>query len=73
MIAISPLMALSALQIQAHIELSDAMYQAIMMDKRMMMLKMLKPKRVNGKKVYDLSFKQGKLLINGKAFGPPSH
>jgi len=73
MIAMSPLMALSALEVQAHIELSPAMYKAIMMDKRAMMLQMLTPKKVNGNKVYDISFKQGKLLINGKPFGPPSH
>ena len=73
MIAISPLMALSALEVEAHIELSDAMYQAVMLDKRAMMLQMLTPKRVNGNRIYDISFKQGKLLVNGKPFGPPSH
>ena len=74
LIAISPLMALSSLDADAHIELSSAMYAMLLRDPKGMMLQMVKPKRENDKVIYDIAFKKGEILINGKPFNPfPKH
>jgi len=72
MIAMSPLMALSALQVEANIELSQDMFNALMKDKRAFMLGMLPQKKVGDMIVYKIDFKDGKLLINGKELAPPA-
>lgn len=71
MIAMSPLMALSALQVTAHIQLSQKMFDAIMKDKRAFMLGMLPQQKKGDMIVYNISFKDGKLLVNGKPLAPP--
>jgi hypothetical protein len=68
MIAISPMMALSALEVDAKIELSKEMLAALMKDPRAAMLGMLPPKEANGKVVYEIKFVKGKLSINGQNF-----
>ncbi len=69
MIAMSPLMALSALQVEAKIELSQEMFNAVMKDKRAFMLGMLPQKKMGDMIVYNISFKDGKLLVNGAPIG----
>ena len=71
MIAMNPLMALSALQVEANIELSQEMFNTLMKDKRAFILGMLPQKKVGDMIVYKIDFKDGKLLINGKELAPP--
>ncbi len=68
MIAISPMMAISALEVDAKIELSKEMLAALMQDPRAAMLGMLPPKEENGKVVYVVKFAKGKLSVNGQNF-----
>ena len=68
MMAISPLMALSALKADVKIELSKDMMKAIMKDKRAGMLTMLPPKIDGDMIVYEIKYTQGKLTINGQKF-----
>lgn len=72
MIAMNPLMALSALQVEANIKLSQEMFNAVMKDKRAFMLGMLPQKKVGDMIVYDISFKDGNLLVNGQPLAPPA-
>ena len=66
MIAMSPFMAISALEVTARVELSKDMYGAVMKDKRAFMLGMFPKKEEKGNIVYVISFKDGKLTINGQ-------
>lgn len=66
MIEVSPLMALSALQVEAKIELSQEMFNALIKDKRAFMLGLLPQKKDGDMIVYVIDFKDGKLLINGQ-------
>jgi hypothetical protein len=67
---LNPLMVILALKIEAHIELSAQMYEMLMQLPKGRMLKSIQAKEVNGKKVYDIDLNAGKLLVNGKPFGP---
>jgi len=68
MIAISPMMALSALDVDAKIELSKEMLTVLMQNPQAAMLAMLPPKEENGKVVYEIKFSKGKLSVNGQNF-----
>ena len=63
----NPFGALDAINTKTTLTLSDALFTIIAKDPRAMMLAMLiQPKVVNGKKVYELEIKDGKLTVNGK-------
>jgi len=66
MLAINPLMALSALNADAKIELSKDMMKSIMKDKRAGMLMMLPPKIENDMTIYEIKYSKSKLTINGQ-------
>lgn len=68
LMAISPLMVLSALNADAKIELSKDTMKAIMKDKRAGILMMLSPKVEHNMVVYDVKYTKGKLTINGQKF-----
>ena len=64
----NPLSALSAINTKTKIVLSDALFTLIAQEPKMMMLAMIiQPKVVNGKKVYELELKDGKLSVNGQS------
>ena len=63
----NPFAALSAVNTKTKIVLSEALFTLIAQDPRAMMLAMIiQPQVVNGKKVYELELKDGKLTVNGK-------
>ena len=63
----NPFSALDAINTKTTLTLSDALFNLIAKDPRAMMLAMLiQPKVVNGKKVYEVEIKDGKLTVNGK-------
>ena len=63
----NPFTALDAINTKTKIVLSDALYSLIAKQPKAMMLVMIvQPKVVDGKKVYELEVKDGKILINGK-------
>ncbi|SFV61844.1 hypothetical protein MNB_SV-6-1032 [hydrothermal vent metagenome] len=68
MMAINPLMALSALNADARVELSKDMMKALMRDKRAGLLAILPSKVENDMVVYEIKYTQGKLTINGQKF-----
>lgn len=71
MIKISPLMALSALNVDAKISISEVMFnKLVQLNRRATMLKMIPAKKENGMLSYDISLKKGALLINGEVFPP---
>jgi len=71
MIKMSPLMAIGSLNVDAKINISQAMYDMLLNSPKGKMLKMLPiNKDKNGQVVYDISLKKGKLLINGEEFPP---
>jgi len=71
MIKVSPLMAIGALNVDANIELSQEIYNMLLLSPKGMMLAMVPvTKNKKGMIVYDISFKKGKLLINGQQFPP---
>ena len=63
---ISPMLAISAIDMKSKIKLSDRLFSIIMKDPKAMMLMMLEPKDENGYKVYDIDLKDGALKINGQ-------
>ena len=65
-ISINLILALSFLNIDAKIELSQEMLTTIMKDPRAMMLAMLPPKKEKNKTVYVIHYSKGKLTINGQ-------
>ncbi len=63
----NPFAALSAVNAKTKIVLSEALFTLIAQDPRAMMLAMIiQPQVVNGKKVYAVELKDGKLTVNGK-------
>ena len=65
-IASNPMMALSFLNLETRIELSQEMMSTIMKDPRAMMLAMLPPKKEKTKTIYVIKYSNGKLNINGQ-------
>jgi len=64
----NPFAAFDAINTKTKIILSDALFTIISQDPRAMMLAMLiQPQSVNGKKVYEVELKNGKVIVNGKA------
>jgi len=62
----NPLALLSALDSKTKIILSDALFALIAQQPQAMLLAMfIQPKVVNGKKIYELELKEGKLTVNG--------
>lgn len=63
----NPFTALEAINTKTKLTLSDALFTLISQDPRAMMLAMvIQPQVINGKKVYVLEIKDGKLTLNGK-------
>jgi len=63
----NPFAALSAVNTKTKIVLSDALFTLIAQQPKAMMLTMIiQPQVINGKKVYELELKDGKLTVNGK-------
>ncbi len=63
----NPFTALEAINAEIKLTLSDALFTIIAQDPRAMMLAMvIQPQIINGKKVYELEIKDGKLTVNGK-------
>lgn len=63
----NPFAALSAVNTKTKIVLSDALFTLIAQQPKAMMLAMIiQPQVINGKKVYELELKDGKLTVNGK-------
>ena len=63
----NPFTALEAINIKTKLTISDALFTIISQDPRAIMLAMvIQPKAINGKKVYELEIKDGKLTVNGK-------
>ncbi len=63
---ISPMLAISAVEMKSKIELSNELFSLIMRDPNAMMLMMFQPKDENGQKVYEIDLKDGALSINGQ-------
>ncbi len=68
MLAVNPLMVLSALNVVARVELSESMLTTLMSTQEGAMLAMLPKKKVKGNYLYDITFAKGKLAINGQKF-----
>lgn len=65
----NPLLALDSIEIKTHISVSDELYAIIVQDPRaMIMMMMLPPENKNGRKIYDVYFSKGKLIVNGISF-----
>ena len=65
----NPLLALDAIKIRTHMEVSDTLYTLMVQDPRaMIMMMMAPPVAKKGTKVYDIDFSGGKLTINGTSF-----
>ena len=63
----NPLLALSAIDANLQLSLSPALFRFISeQPKAMLMMMLFQPQDVNGKKVYGVELKDGKLLVNGK-------
>ncbi len=63
----NPFAALSAVNTKTKLVLSDALFTLIAQQPRAMMLAMIiQPQVINGKKVYEIELKDGKLTVNGK-------
>ncbi len=65
-IQISPMLAMSAIDMKSKIKVSDELFSLIMKNPNAMMLMMFKPKDENGQKVYEIDLKNGALSINGQ-------
>ena len=64
----NPFTAVDAINTKTKIVLSEALFTLIAQEPKMMMLAMIiQPKIVNGKKVYELELKDGKLSVNGQS------
>ena len=62
----NPLAALSGINAQLKLALSPALFGLISQQpKAMLMMMLFQPKDVNGKKVYGVEIKEGKILVNG--------
>ena len=63
----NPMVALNAVNTKTKITLSSGIFSLIAQDPRAMMFMMLiQPQEINGKKVYEVELKDGKLSVNGK-------
>ncbi len=63
----NPMASLSAIDANIKLSLSKEIYVVLAQQPQVMMIAMMfQPKDVNGKKVYDLQLKNGKVLVNGK-------
>ncbi len=65
LISVNPMMALSALNLDARIELSKANYKTILKTPRGAMLAMLPPKTEKDNFVYTIKYSKSKLIVNG--------
>jgi len=66
-IELNPFAAMNAVNTKTKIILSPELFVLIAQDPRAMMITMLiQPQEINGKKVYEIELKDGKLLVNGK-------
>ena len=64
----NPFSTLSMINTKTKIILSDALFTLIAQQPKAMMLAMIiQPKVINGKKVYEIELKNGKLTVNGKS------
>jgi len=64
----NPFAAVDAINTKTKIVLSDALFTLIAQQPKAMMLAMIiQPKVVNGKKVYELELKNGKITVNGQS------
>jgi predicted RNA-binding protein with RPS1 domain len=64
----NPFAAIDAINTKTKIVLSDALFTLIAQQPKAMMLAMIiQPKVVNGKKVYELELKNGKITVNGQS------
>ena len=66
MIKINPMMALGGLSVEAKITMSKSVFKLISSSPQGGMLAFIPPKIEKGNMVYDVSFFNGKLLVNGK-------
>jgi|GEM_PF-1512651 len=66
LIKINPMMALSALEVEANIELSADMLKALSQTPKGAMLAFIPPKMENGVAKYVIKYSSGQLLVNGK-------
>jgi len=67
-IQINPFAAIAAIDTKTKIVLSEALFSLIAQQPKMMMIAMLiQPKVINGKKVYELELKDGKITVNGQS------
>ncbi|SHO81066.1 hypothetical protein MNB_SV-15-223 [hydrothermal vent metagenome] len=65
-IKISPMMALGALSVESKITISKSLFELISKFPQGAMLAFIPPKIEKGNMVYNISFNDGKLLVNGK-------
>ncbi len=61
----APMQALSSVELNSKIEISDEIFSKAIKDPRAMMAMMVQPKQENGYKVYDIELKDSKLEVNG--------
>ncbi|MBN2825605.1 MAG: DUF945 family protein [Campylobacterales bacterium] len=66
LLKVNPMMALSALQVDAHIELSETMLKTLSQTPKGAMLAFIPPKMEKGVAIYDIKYADNKLLVNGK-------
>jgi len=65
LLKINPMMALSALEVEANIQLSQSMLKALSQTPKGAMLAFIPPKMENGMAIYLIKYSGGKLLVNG--------
>jgi len=66
LLKINPMMALSAIEVNAHIELSQTMLKTLSQTPKGAMLAFIPPKMEKDMAIYDIQYTDGKLLVNGK-------
>jgi len=66
LLKINPMMALSAIEVNAHIELSQTMLKTLSQTPKGAMLAFVPPKMEKDMAIYDIQYTDGKLLVNGK-------
>ncbi len=62
----APMQALSSVQLNSKIEISDELFAKAIQDPRAMMAMMVQPKQENGYKIYNIELKDSHLNINGQ-------
>lgn len=68
MIALNPMMALSALKVNAKIVLSSKMMQRAVKHKKAALIMLLPSKKEDNNFIYEIKYEQSKLTINGQKF-----